>query len=59
MLQAEERLDQSLLTAYFSFGGFLVSSFGYSKERSLLLFMPASAMALVCILAAGYVAIPT
>lgn len=39
-----------------SFGGYLVSSFGYSELRALVLFMPASAVAVVCITAAGYVA---
>ncbi|CAL5866024.1 uncharacterized protein PFLUO_LOCUS231 [Penicillium psychrofluorescens] len=38
-----------------SFGGFLVSSFGYSQLRSLVLFMPASAMAAVCILLAAFI----
>ncbi|KAJ5552822.1 major facilitator superfamily domain-containing protein [Penicillium frequentans] len=38
-----------------SFGGFLVSSFGYSQLQALVLFMPASAIAVVCILLAAYV----
>ncbi|KAF7126013.1 hypothetical protein CNMCM5793_002372 [Aspergillus hiratsukae] len=37
-----------------SFGGFLVQSFGYSNERALMLFMPASAVALVAFLLAGF-----
>ncbi|KAJ5126487.1 major facilitator superfamily domain-containing protein [Penicillium atrosanguineum] len=37
-----------------SFGGFLVTSFGYSQRRALVLFMPASAIALACIVAAGF-----
>jgi MFS-type transporter involved in bile tolerance (Atg22 family) len=36
-----------------SFGGFLVSSFGYSNSRALVLSMPASAMAIVCMISSG------
>lgn len=42
-----------LLTVGDSFGGLLVSSFGYSPERSLILFMPASAIAIVCMVSSG------
>ncbi|KAK5991739.1 putative transporter-like protein [Cladobotryum mycophilum] len=38
-----------------SFGGFLVSSFGFSQTRALVLFMPASAIAVVCIILAGII----
>ncbi|KAJ5946131.1 major facilitator superfamily domain-containing protein [Penicillium verhagenii] len=38
-----------------SFGGFLVSSFGYSQLQALVLFMPASAIAVVCILLAAII----
>ncbi|OQV02701.1 hypothetical protein CLAIMM_07851 [Cladophialophora immunda] len=36
-----------------SFGGFLVSSFGYSNSRALVLSMPASAVAIVCMVSSG------
>ncbi|KAL2862519.1 major facilitator superfamily domain-containing protein [Aspergillus lucknowensis] len=36
-----------------SFGGYLLTSFGYSQSRALVLSMPASAVAVVCILLAG------
>ncbi|KIW73782.1 hypothetical protein PV04_01874 [Phialophora macrospora] len=36
-----------------SFGGFLVSSFGYSNSRALVLSMPASAMAIACMVSSG------
>ncbi|KAH8701558.1 major facilitator superfamily domain-containing protein [Talaromyces proteolyticus] len=38
-----------------SFGGFLVTSFGYSETRALVLALPASAVAVVCIIAAGMI----
>lgn len=37
-----------------SFGGFLVSSFGYSNSRALVLSMPGSAIAIVCMVSSGY-----
>jgi sugar phosphate permease len=36
-----------------SFGGFLVSSFGVSNKRAIVLSMPVSAMAIVCMLLSG------
>jgi sugar phosphate permease len=36
-----------------SFGGFLVSSFGVSNERAIILSMPVSAIAITCMLLSG------
>ncbi|KAL2833556.1 major facilitator superfamily domain-containing protein [Aspergillus pseudoustus] len=36
-----------------SFGGYLLTSFGYSQSRALVLSLPASAVAVVCITLAG------
>ncbi|KAL4862803.1 major facilitator superfamily domain-containing protein [Aspergillus spectabilis] len=36
-----------------SFGGYLLTSFGYSQSRALVLSLPASAVAVVCIILAG------
>ncbi|KFY80349.1 hypothetical protein V499_00785 [Pseudogymnoascus sp. VKM F-103] len=36
-----------------SFGGFLITSFGYSQTRALLLSMPASGIAVVCLVLSG------
>ncbi|KIW37758.1 hypothetical protein, variant [Exophiala oligosperma] len=37
-----------------SFGGFLVTSFGYSSKQSIVLSMPGSAIAVVCLITSGY-----